>query len=274
MALAGAAFVAADAMADHVVSGSPGTYHHPRPAIIVVPAAAFALIAWLKRSQFSSGGRVGLTLCLLGAAANAASLMTNQSGVSDYLNIQLSHYLITFNAADVAMGVGLMLILGSIAARKLTVRPSPPAPPAPSAIPSHAPAADEVRPTSFDEEAYLAGLEKVAGQFLAIVPRWGDHDQEPVGIGARRPRLHAAGQWLADHVLAGDDPGVARHGLGHERRVRLRALALGVGIRPLVGMASRRVEVAQAQEAKRRANQDVAQDVVDKIVEDTQVDPA
>ena len=35
-----------------------------------------------------------------------------------------------------------------------------------------------------------------------------------------------------------------------------------------------RVEVAQAQEAKRRANQDVAQDVVDKIVEDTQVDPA
>lgn len=35
-----------------------------------------------------------------------------------------------------------------------------------------------------------------------------------------------------------------------------------------------RVEVAQEAEAKQRADQDVAQDVIDKMVEETQVDPA
>lgn len=126
LALAGAAFVAADAMADHGIAGSAGTYHHPRPAIVVLPAAALALFAWLKRSQFPSLGRVGLALCLLGAAANAASLVTNRSGVSDYLNVQISHYVITFNPADVAMAAGLLVIVGSLAAQKLTARPPGP----------------------------------------------------------------------------------------------------------------------------------------------------
>ena len=35
-----------------------------------------------------------------------------------------------------------------------------------------------------------------------------------------------------------------------------------------------RVEVAQEAEAKQRADQDVAQEVIDKMVEETQVDPA
>ena len=45
--------------------------------------------------------------------------MTNPGGVSDYLTIQVSHYLIVFNPADVALALGLIVMLGSVAANVL-----------------------------------------------------------------------------------------------------------------------------------------------------------
>ena len=71
--LAFVGFVAGAVIADRVVASAPDTYHHPRHAIIAVPALCLAVLAWTRRAEFNAVGRAGLLLCLAGATANASA---------------------------------------------------------------------------------------------------------------------------------------------------------------------------------------------------------
>ena len=79
--------------------------------------------------------------------------------------------------------------------------------------------------------------------------------------------------WLTD-LLDRHDPRLARYRLGQERRVRLRALALGARLGPLVGLASSSGEVNQAAEMEAHAKEDLAGDVVEQVIEKTDVERA
>ena len=112
LAFAGA-FVAVDVLIDHVMATAPGTYHHARPAALAVPALAMAAILWSTRSQLGAAGRLGALLTLAGAVGNAACLVIDPAGVSDYLGAQVGRYLVVVNVADLAIVAGLVLVLCS-----------------------------------------------------------------------------------------------------------------------------------------------------------------
>jgi len=76
---------------------------------------------------------------------------------------------------------------------------------------------------------------------------------------------------MAGPVLDRDDPHLSRDRVGQKRRLRLGTLTLGARLRPLVAWQAARVEVNQDIEATKHRKEDVPQDVVDKIVEDTNV---
>src|SRR4051794_11047506 len=62
-------------------------------------------------------------------------------------------------------------------------------------------------------------------------------DQDPLGIRPARPQIHANPERLADRVLDRDDPGLGRARLALERRLRVRAVALGARLGALGGVA-------------------------------------
>ena len=92
---------------------------------------------------------------------------------------------------------------------------------------------------------------------------WGEHP--------RRSDLHAPGERLAHDLLDRDDPCVDPHRLdqqGHVRgRVSLWALVSG----HWSAWQAARVEVEQAKEAEKRKREDIPGEVVERIVEETEV---
>jgi Signal peptidase (SPase) II len=128
--LAVAGFVIGDVVADHLIGGRPATYHHSRPYAALLAAIGLSAVAWWSRYKLAPAGRAGMGLTLAGAAGNAASLVTDPAGVSDYLGVQLGHHLLVFNVADVAMASGLALaIVSTVAARRSRGRPGGQSPP-------------------------------------------------------------------------------------------------------------------------------------------------
>jgi hypothetical protein len=90
-----------------------------------------------------------------------------------------------------------------------------------------------------------------------------------VGVGARRPEVHAGGQWLADDLPAHHDPGLAGHRLdlfGCVRgRVSLWALVSGHwSTRQAAPIGGKQDEAEPSPVADR---------MVEKLVEDTIIDP-
>jgi lipoprotein signal peptidase len=106
-------FVAADVVVDRLVADSPGTLHHPRPLVLMVPALILVAVLWRVRDQIGSLGRLGVGMCATGGIANMACTVADPQGVSDYIRFQLSHYLILINAADILILAGLGLVLAS-----------------------------------------------------------------------------------------------------------------------------------------------------------------
>ncbi len=66
-----------------------------------------------------------------------------------------------------------------------------------------------------------------------------DNHQVPVGIGAGRPDTDAAAQRMADDLLDRDDSRFDHAWSARQRRLRVGAVALGFGVRALVGLAGR-----------------------------------
>jgi lipoprotein signal peptidase len=112
VAFAGA-FAAADMLIDRILADHAGTYHHARPLLLVIPAVTLAALLWATRSQLGRWGRAGALLTLAGALGNAASLVADPAGVSDYLAAQIGRYLLVGNIADLAILAGLVLVLAS-----------------------------------------------------------------------------------------------------------------------------------------------------------------
>jgi lipoprotein signal peptidase len=110
-AIAIAVFAAGDLVIDRMLSSEPSTFHHARPAVLVIPALALGVLAWLTRAKLPAVGQVGIVLCIAGAAGNAASLLFDPAGVSDYLRMQIGNYLVVLNVADVIMLSGLILVV-------------------------------------------------------------------------------------------------------------------------------------------------------------------
>lgn len=102
-------------IADHQLAHHLGTFHHARSALLVLPVITLASLAWWRRDELSPLGRAALALTLTGVATNAINLITDPAGVSDYITVYLSHYLIAFNPADIAILTGFMIMLASIA---------------------------------------------------------------------------------------------------------------------------------------------------------------
>jgi hypothetical protein len=104
----------------------------------------------------------------------------------------------------------------------------------------------------------------------------GDAKCRALGLdfGAGRPGVHAPVERLADDLLARDDPNLARDGLASQRRVRVSALVVGLGVGPLVDVASgpRRGRAAARSRGPRQKS--IEEKVVDKIVERTEIDEA
>ena len=110
-------FVLADVVFDRLVADRAGTFHHPRPMLIMLPALVLIALLWRVRDQLGQMGRAGIALCATGGAANIACTVTNREGVSDYIRFQVSHYLIVVNAADVLIAIGLaMVVVSTLAA--------------------------------------------------------------------------------------------------------------------------------------------------------------
>jgi len=110
-ALAVAAFAIADLFVDRIVGEQSSTYHHVRPASVILPALVLAVIAWLTRAKLPAAGQIGIVLCMAGAAGNALSLLLDPNGVSDYLPIRVGDYLIVLNVADAVMLTGLLMVM-------------------------------------------------------------------------------------------------------------------------------------------------------------------
>jgi lipoprotein signal peptidase len=113
VAIAVGVFAAADLVVDRLVGDQPSTYHHVRPAALVIPALVLGTIAWLTRAKLPTLGQLGIGLSIAGAAGNAACLLFDPAGVSDYLPVRVGDYLIVLNVADVVMLTGLALVVVS-----------------------------------------------------------------------------------------------------------------------------------------------------------------
>ena len=110
-AIAVAVFAAADLFVDRALGADPATFHHVRPATLIIPALVLGTIAWLTRSKLPTTGQLGIVLCIAGAAGNAACLLADPAGVSDYLPVRVGHYLIVLNVADAVMLTGLAMVI-------------------------------------------------------------------------------------------------------------------------------------------------------------------
>jgi lipoprotein signal peptidase len=115
-------FAAVAVAIDRVVAHDEGVYHHAKPPLIVIVALVLVGYVWHSRTRFTRMGRAGLTLCMAGAIANSACLVLDPSGVSDYIDVRVGDYLITFNIADIALLCGLAIIAGSVLSRRLAAR--------------------------------------------------------------------------------------------------------------------------------------------------------
>jgi len=109
-AIAVAAFTAADLFVDRALGDRPSTYHHVRPATLIIPALLLGIIAWLTRARLPAAGQLGIVMCIAGAAGNAVCLLLDPAGVSDYLPVQVGDYLIVLNVADAVMLTGLVVV--------------------------------------------------------------------------------------------------------------------------------------------------------------------
>jgi len=110
-AIAVAAFAVADLFVDRWLRDRPSTFHHVRPATLIVPALILGVIAWLTRSKLPAAGQLGIALAIAGAAGNAACLLADPAGVSDYLPVRVGEYLIVLNVADAVMLTGFAMVL-------------------------------------------------------------------------------------------------------------------------------------------------------------------
>lgn len=106
-------FIAVDVVIDRMMADDPGTLHHPRPVLLMVPALLLVAVLWRARDQIGTVGRVGVIFCTTGGLANMICTVVDGDGVSDYIRFTISHYLIVINAADVLILAGLALVLVS-----------------------------------------------------------------------------------------------------------------------------------------------------------------
>jgi len=93
-------FIAADVAVDRALADSPGTLHHPRPLLLMLPALVLVAVLWRARDQVGTLGRIGVGMCATGGIANMVCTAVDGDGVSDYIRFQISHYLIVINLAD------------------------------------------------------------------------------------------------------------------------------------------------------------------------------
>lgn len=127
-------FIAADVVVDRLLADSPGTLHHHRPLALMLPALVLVAVLWRARNQLGGLGRLGVALCATGGVANMACSVANGQGVSDYIRLEISHYLIVINAADILIVAGLAMVLAATMAsygQRLLGRPTGP----PSSLP-------------------------------------------------------------------------------------------------------------------------------------------
>lgn len=110
-AIAVAAFAVADLFVDRWLRDRPSTFHHVRPAALIIPALILGVIAWMTRSKLPTSGQLGIVLAIAGAAGNAACLLVDPAGVSDYLPVRVGEYLIVLNVADAVMLTGFAMVL-------------------------------------------------------------------------------------------------------------------------------------------------------------------
>jgi hypothetical protein len=106
-------FIAVDVVVDRMVADSPGTLHHPRPLLLMLPALLLVAVLWRARDQVGTLGRVGVAMCTTGGVANMVCTLVDGDGVSDYIRFSVSHYLIVINLADILIVAGLVLVLVS-----------------------------------------------------------------------------------------------------------------------------------------------------------------
>ena len=104
---------------DRALARDPGTYHHARSPLVIVPALLLAAYLWHARARFSKTGQVGLSLCAGGAAANLVCLLLDHAGVSDYIDLRVGHYMIVLNTADIALLSGAAIVACSMLAGRL-----------------------------------------------------------------------------------------------------------------------------------------------------------
>jgi hypothetical protein len=104
-------FIAADVAVDQALADSPGTLHHPRPLLLMLPALVLVAVLWRARDQVGTLGRIGVGMCATGGIANMVCTAVDGDGVSDYIRFQISHYLIVINLADILIVAGLALVL-------------------------------------------------------------------------------------------------------------------------------------------------------------------
>jgi lipoprotein signal peptidase len=109
-AIAVAAFAIADLFVDRWMRDRPSTFHHVRPASLIIPALVLGVVAWLTRAKLPTAGQLGIVFAISGAAGNAACLLFDPAGVSDYLPVRVGDYLIVLNIADAVMLTGFAMV--------------------------------------------------------------------------------------------------------------------------------------------------------------------
>ena len=118
-----AGLVATSVLLDRLSATGAMTFHDPRPPVLAVVALGLGLIAWRRRHQLPMAGRVGVVLCMAGAAAaNLVCLVMDSDGVSDYLHVEVRGLLLAFNIADVMLLVGVSIVFASVAAPRVARR--------------------------------------------------------------------------------------------------------------------------------------------------------
>ena len=105
-------FIAVDVVVDLMLADSPGTLHHPRPLLLMLPALLLVAVLWRARDQVGTLGRVGVGLCTTGGVANMVCTVVDGDGIRDCIRFNLSHYLIVINLADILIVTGLVLGAG------------------------------------------------------------------------------------------------------------------------------------------------------------------
>lgn len=117
-----AGLVATSVLFDRLAATGAMTFHDPRPPVLAVVALGLGLIAWRRRHHLPMAGRVGVVVCMAGAAANLVCLVMDSDGVSDYLHVEVRGLLLAFNIADVMLLVGVSIVFASVAAPRVARR--------------------------------------------------------------------------------------------------------------------------------------------------------